>query len=92
MCLAIATMLAWQLWSISIGETAVESYDHEYYRKVASSRGEVCLDNDCPTSSSDSLTDIPELLRPGVCVFIAYKTIIRPISFLQEVKESPALF
>ncbi|KAI0300409.1 zf-DHHC-domain-containing protein [Russula brevipes] len=40
MCLAIGTMLAWQLWSVSIGETAVESYDHEYYRKVATSRGE----------------------------------------------------
>jgi len=40
MCLAIGTMLAWQLWSIAIGETAVEGYDHEYYRNIASSRGE----------------------------------------------------
>jgi palmitoyltransferase len=48
MCLAIGTMLAWQLWSVAIGETAVESYDHEYYRKVASSRGEVCLETQMP--------------------------------------------
>jgi palmitoyltransferase len=44
MCLAVGTLLTWQLWSVSIGETAVESYDHEYYRKVATSRGEVCLE------------------------------------------------
>jgi len=45
MCLAISTMLAWQLWSVAVGETAVESYDHEHYRKVASSRGEVCVEH-----------------------------------------------
>jgi palmitoyltransferase len=44
MCLAVGTLFAWQLWSVAIGETAVENYDHEYYRKVASSRGEVCLE------------------------------------------------
>ncbi len=47
MCLAIGTMLAWQLWSVAVGETAVENYDHEHYRKVASSRGEVCLEYSC---------------------------------------------
>ena len=52
MCLAIGTMLAWQLWSVAIGETAVESYDHEYYRKVASSRGEVSLQTQLPPISS----------------------------------------
>jgi hypothetical protein len=62
MCLAISTMLAWQLWSVAIGETAVESYDHEYYRKVASSRGEVCLKRSYLLSSSDTLADLPELL------------------------------
>ncbi|KAI0272925.1 zf-DHHC-domain-containing protein [Russula aff. rugulosa BPL654] len=40
MCLAVGALFAWQLWSVAIGETAVENYDHEYYRKVASSRGE----------------------------------------------------
>ncbi|KAH9998019.1 DHHC palmitoyltransferase-domain-containing protein [Russula vinacea] len=40
MCLAVGTMLAWQLWSVAVAETAVESYDHEHYRKVATSRGE----------------------------------------------------
>jgi hypothetical protein len=62
MCLAISTMLAWQLWSVAIGETAVESYDHEYYRKVASSRGEVCLKRSYLLSSSDTLADLPKLL------------------------------
>ncbi|KAI0004627.1 zf-DHHC-domain-containing protein [Russula compacta] len=40
MWLAIGTILAWQLWSIAVAETAVESYDYEYYREVAASRGE----------------------------------------------------
>jgi len=40
MCLAIATMLAWQLKSVAVGETAVETYDHEHYSKIAASRGE----------------------------------------------------
>jgi len=44
MSLAISTMLAWQLWSVAVGETAVENYDHEYYRKVATDRGEVRLE------------------------------------------------
>lgn len=42
MCLAIATMLAWHLWGVSVGETAVESQDHEHYRTIATSRGDVC--------------------------------------------------
>ena len=41
-CLAIATMLVWHLWGVSVGETAVESQDHEHYHKIATSRGEVC--------------------------------------------------
>ncbi|KAI0247131.1 zf-DHHC-domain-containing protein [Lactifluus subvellereus] len=40
MCLAIATMLVWHLWGVSVGETAVESHDHEHYHMVATSRGE----------------------------------------------------
>ncbi|KAI0304530.1 DHHC palmitoyltransferase-domain-containing protein [Multifurca ochricompacta] len=40
MCLAIGTMLAWHIWGVSVGETAVESQDHEHYRRVALSRGE----------------------------------------------------
>jgi hypothetical protein len=86
MCLAIGMMLAWQLWSVAIGETAVESYDHEYYRKVASSRGEVCLNFNCLQTRLMPLVDLPELLRPWVRAFIADKTIIHPIPLLQEVK------
>jgi len=40
MCLAVGTMLIWQLSSVAVGETAVEAYDHEHYRKIAGSRGE----------------------------------------------------
>lgn len=53
MWLAIGVMLAWQLWTIAVAETAVESYDHEYYREVAASRGEVCLECSCHANPSD---------------------------------------
>ena len=43
MCLAVGTMLTWHLWGVAVGETAVESQDHEHYQRVALSRGEVCL-------------------------------------------------
>jgi hypothetical protein len=43
MCLAVGTMLTWHLWGVAVGETAVESQDHEHYQQVALSRGEVCL-------------------------------------------------
>jgi hypothetical protein len=84
MCLAISTMLAWQLWSVAAGETAVENYDHEYYRKVALSRGEVCLERSWLLSSSDTLADLPKLLRPRVRSFIAPKTSSLPILLLQK--------
>lgn len=72
MCLAVGTMLVWQLWSVAVGETAVENYDHEYYRKVASSRGEVCLRTQLPPNLVTRLTplaDLPKLLRPWVRSF-----------------------
>jgi palmitoyltransferase len=31
----VQVMGLWQLWLISLGETAVESHDNEYYRKTA---------------------------------------------------------
>ena len=62
MSLAVGTLLTWQLWSVSVGETAVEGYDHEYYRKVAKSRGEVCLEYSYIPSLSDTLVDLPEFL------------------------------
>ncbi|KAI0320521.1 zf-DHHC-domain-containing protein [Amylostereum chailletii] len=40
MCLAVSVMLGWHLWSIAIGETSVESHDHDVYRSVARGRGE----------------------------------------------------
>jgi hypothetical protein len=43
MCLAVGTMLTWHLWGVAVGETAVESHDHEHYQRVAVSRGEVCF-------------------------------------------------
>ena len=62
MCLAVGTMLAWQLWSVVVAETAVESSDHQYYRKVATSRGEVCLEYNYLLNSPNTLTDLPKLL------------------------------
>lgn len=29
----------WQLWLISLGESAVESHDNDYYRKTAKAAG-----------------------------------------------------
>ena len=84
MCLAISTMLAWQLWGVAVGETAVENYDHEYYRKVASSRGEVRLERSQLLSSSDTLADLPKLLRPWVRSSISPKTNYLPILLLQK--------
>jgi len=40
MCLAVGTMVIWHLWGVAVGETAVESHDHEHYQRVAVSRGE----------------------------------------------------
>ena len=34
-------MLCYQLWTVSCGETSVEAQDHDVYRNVAKSRGEV---------------------------------------------------
>jgi len=36
---AVSIMLAWQLYLISSGETAVENYDNDRYTKVAKQRG-----------------------------------------------------
>lgn len=77
-------MLVWQLWSVAAGETAVENYDHGYYRKIASSRGEVCLERSYLLSSSDTLADLPKLLRPWVRPSIAPKTNFPLISLLQK--------
>ncbi|EJD37742.1 zf-DHHC-domain-containing protein [Auricularia subglabra TFB-10046 SS5] len=38
--LAVFIMLAWQVWGIAVGETAVESQDFAYYRRLAKERGE----------------------------------------------------
>lgn len=51
MGIAVGIMLGWQLWSVAIGETAVEMHDHEVYRKMAKSRGEVTLPDGCLISS-----------------------------------------
>ena len=43
LCFAVGIMLAYHIWTISLGETSVEGQDHEVYRKVAKSRGDVSL-------------------------------------------------
>jgi len=40
MCLAVGIMLLWHMWGVVKGETAVESQDHEVYRKMARSRND----------------------------------------------------
>jgi len=37
--LPVQVMGLWQLWLISLGESAVESHDNDYYRKTAKSLG-----------------------------------------------------
>ncbi len=61
MCLAVGTMLVWHLWGVAVGETAVESQDHEHYQQVARSRGEVCLLYQFSIPPNFVL-DLPELL------------------------------
>ena len=41
--LAVSIMIWWHLSTVMKGETTVESYDHDLYRKTAESRGEVRL-------------------------------------------------
>jgi palmitoyltransferase len=41
--LALVFMAGWHVWSVSTGETSVESQDHEVYRRMAKGRGEVRL-------------------------------------------------
>ncbi|EPQ52473.1 zf-DHHC-domain-containing protein [Gloeophyllum trabeum ATCC 11539] len=43
--LAVAVMLGWHLWSISLAETSVESQDHDHYRKVAKARAETFVNS-----------------------------------------------
>ncbi|GBE88065.1 hypothetical protein SCP_1202940 [Sparassis crispa] len=45
MCFAVCIMAAWHIWSISCGETSVESQDHEQYRKMARGRGEAFVNS-----------------------------------------------
>ena len=93
MCLAVGMMLAWQLWSVAVAETAVENYDHEYYRSVASSRGEVCLSTqlapDLVLHLSQTFQNSYDL---GFALFPASSVVIPPTSLLQEIKEPRTLF
>jgi hypothetical protein len=41
MAFAVGVMCAYHVWTVSSGETTVEAQDHEVYRKMATSRGEV---------------------------------------------------
>lgn len=56
LCLAVGVMLMYHLWTIANGETSVEGQDHEVYRKVAGSRGEVrvCFELDFPYANAVS--------------------------------------
>jgi len=43
--LAVAVMCSWHVWSVAKGETSVEAYDHEHYRKIAEGRGETFVNS-----------------------------------------------
>jgi palmitoyltransferase len=45
LCFSVGVMLCFQLWTVSIGETAVEGQDHAFYRKTAKSRGDVFINS-----------------------------------------------
>jgi len=45
LCLAVAIMLLWHLWSVCKGETSVEGQDHEVYRDVAKQRGDTFVNS-----------------------------------------------
>ncbi|KAI6154611.1 zf-DHHC-domain-containing protein, partial [Pisolithus tinctorius] len=42
---AVAIMLAWHMWGVARGETAVEAQDHEVYTKWAKERGETFINS-----------------------------------------------
>lgn len=42
---AVAIMLAWHIWGVARGETAVEAQDHEVYTKWAKERGETFINS-----------------------------------------------
>ena len=43
LCFAVGVMLAYHLYGVAYGETAVEAQDHEQYRRQARQRDEVYL-------------------------------------------------
>ena len=62
LCLAVAIMLSFHLWSISQGETSVEGQDHEVYRRRALARGEVRI----PDVTVDIRSSLNSLLKSFV--------------------------
>ena len=44
-CFAVSVMLGWHLYSVAIGETAVEGHDHDAYRRMAKERGDVFINS-----------------------------------------------
>ncbi|KAF8582995.1 zf-DHHC-domain-containing protein [Ramaria rubella] len=44
-CLAVAVMCSWHLWSVAKGETTVENHDFEAYRKLAQSRDDTFVNS-----------------------------------------------
>lgn len=90
MCLAVGTMLTWHLWGVAVGETAVESHDHEHYQRVAESRGEVCL-----VFRLSTLPDLclrPSKTRTTLGLFSHHSDLIPTNSIFQKTQESPTLF
>ncbi|KAF9069422.1 zf-DHHC-domain-containing protein [Rhodocollybia butyracea] len=45
LCFAVGIMLMFHLWTISHGETSVESQDNEFYGRIAKSRGEAFVNS-----------------------------------------------
>jgi hypothetical protein len=90
MCLAIATMLGWHLWGVAVGETAVESHDHEHYRKIAASRGVVRLNCHLFSSPSNISRRHSKTHMTLGLFFVRSKGLPQTLIF-QKAKESPTL-
>lgn len=57
--LALVFMGGYHLWSAAVGETSVESQDHDVYRRMAKRRGDVCAAH----VHSDLMTDTVSVIR-----------------------------
>ena len=97
LCLAVAIMLLWHLWSVCKGETSVEGQDHEVYRNVAKERGDVSLPSSELVKLRSqfnfwSVVDIRELIWPWVTLNLSTSEWFDTHFFISKLKNLELFF